>query len=186
MPWSWAMPLPRTGLSRDIILVTRNSTVAIYPGTFDPVTSGHLDVLGEASRLFDRVVGAVGINPGKIPLFEIEDRVRMLQEAIAAEGWTNVDVAAFDGLTVDCARAHGAHFIVRGLRAVTDFENEMALVLANEQLDEGIKTVFLMPSYRHLYLSSSIVRQAAEFGRRIIPGSVPANVEKKLKEKFGF
>jgi pantetheine-phosphate adenylyltransferase len=165
---------------------SNEQTIAIYPGTFDPVTSGHLDVLSEASRLFDRVVGAVGINPGKVPLFEIEARVGMLRDAVAAEGWANVDVAAFDGLTVDCARVHGAQFIVRGLRAVTDFENEMALVLANEQLDEGIKTVFLMPSYRHLYLSSSIVRQAAEFGRRIIPGSVPGNVETKLQEKFGF
>ena len=161
-------------------------TIAIYPGTFDPVTSGHLDVLREASNLFDRVVGAVGINPGKVPVFDTETRAAMLREAIEAEGWKNVDVDTFDGLTVDCARAHGAKFIVRGLRAVTDFEHELALVLANEQLDEGIKTIFVMPSHKHLYLSSNIVRQAAELGRRVIPGSVPLAVEERLREKFGF
>lgn len=160
--------------------------IAIYPGTFDPVTTGHLDILREAASLFDRVVAAVGINPGKTPMFSHEERAQMLQEAVAHEGIGNIEVVSFAGLTVDCARAHGAHFIVRGLRAVTDFESELALVLANEQLDPGIKTVFVMPSYKHLYLSSSIVRQAVEFGPRIIPNSVPTCVEKKLKEKFGF
>jgi pantetheine-phosphate adenylyltransferase len=159
---------------------------AIYPGTFDPITCGHLDVLREAARMFDHVVAAVGINPRKSALFSTEERVAMLQEAVEENGWTNVTATAFDGLTVDCARENGAAFIVRGLRAVTDFENEMGLVLANEQLDPGIKTIFLMPSHRHLYLSSSIVRQAAEFGRRVIPGSVPVCVELRLKEKFGF
>ena len=160
--------------------------IAIYPGTFDPVTSGHLDVLREAASLFDRVIGAVGVNPGKVPAFTVEERLQLLREVVAGEGWGNVGVAAFAGLTVDCAREHGAGFIVRGLRAVTDFEHEMALVLANEQLDNGIKTVFVMPSQKHIYLSSSIVRQAAEFGRRVIPGSVPPCVERKLKEKFRF
>lgn len=159
---------------------------AIYPGTFDPITCGHLDVLREAARMFDHVVAAVGINPGKSALFTTEERVAMLREAVAENGWSNVTATAFDGLTVDCARENGAAFIVRGLRAVTDFENEMGLVLANEQLDPGIKTIFLMPSHRHLYLSSSIVRQASELGRRVIPGSVPACVELRLKEKFGF
>lgn len=166
--------------------MSQTARIAIYPGTFDPVTSGHLDVLREASRLFDRVVGAVGINPSKVPVFSSSLRVEMLREAVAAEQLANVDVAGFDGLTVDCARAHGAQFIVRGLRAVTDFEHELALVLANEQLDPDITTVFLMPSHKHLYLSSNIVRQAAEFGRRIIPGSVPACVERRLQERFGF
>ncbi|MDQ3814208.1 MAG: pantetheine-phosphate adenylyltransferase [Armatimonadota bacterium] len=160
--------------------------IAIYPGTFDPVTSGHLDILREAASLFDRVVGAVGVNPGKVPTFTVEERLQLLREVITAEGWANVEVASFEGLTVDCARTHGAKFIVRGLRAVTDFEHELSLVLANEQLDSGIKTIFVMPSHKHLYLSSSIVRQAAEFGRRVIPGSVPPCVEKKLKERFGF
>jgi len=110
----------------------------------------------------------------------------MLRQVAVEEGWANVDVVAFDGLTVDCARQHNADFIVRGLRAVTDFEHEMALVLANEQLDSNIKTVFVMPSHRHLYLSSSVVRQAAELGHRVISGSVPSHVEQKLKERFGF
>lgn len=109
-----------------------------------------------------------------------------MESAIREAGWGNVTAGSFNGLTVDCAREHGAEFIVRGLRAVTDFENEFSLVLANEQLDEGIKTIFVMPSHHHLYLSSSIVRQAAEFGRRVIPGSVPAPVEEKLREKFNF
>ncbi|HEY0075308.1 MAG TPA: pantetheine-phosphate adenylyltransferase [Abditibacteriaceae bacterium] len=160
--------------------------IAIYPGTFDPVTAGHLDILHEAASLFDKVVAAVGINPGKVPTFTAGERVQLLQEAISEANLPNVEVAAFEGLTVDCARAHQARFIVRGLRAVTDFENELALLLANEQLDSEIKTVFVMPSHKHLYLSSSIVRQAAEFGRRVIPGSVPTCVENKLKEKFDF
>lgn len=159
---------------------------AIYPGTFDPMTRGHLDVLGEAAQLFDQVTVGVGINPGKVALFSVEERVQMLRAAIGEENLTNVDAEAFAGLTVDFAREKGAGFIVRGLRAVTDFEHETALVLANEQLDPAIKTVFLIPSHRHLYLSSSIVRQAAELGRRVIPGSVPQAVEAKLKEKFGF
>ena len=159
---------------------------AIYPGTFDPVTRGHMDVLGEAASLFDRVIVGVGVNPRKIALFTPEERVEMLRGAIEEGGWQNVEAAAFSGLTVDFARAQNADFIARGLRAVTDFEHEMALVLANEQLDEAIKTVFLIPSHRHLYLSSSIVRQAADLGRQIIAGSVPACVEAKLREKFGF
>lgn len=160
--------------------------IAIYPGTFDPVTAGHVDVLRESITLFDRVIGAVGINPGKVPMFNPQERLDMLREVVGNEGWTNVEVVAFDGLTVDCARQHGASFIVRGLRAVTDFEHEMALVLANEQLDSDIKTVFVMPSHKYLYLSSSVVRQAAQLGQRAIPGSVPACVEQKLKERFGF
>jgi pantetheine-phosphate adenylyltransferase len=160
--------------------------VAIYPGTFDPLTRGHLDILRGAARLFDRTFAAVGVNPGKVPLFSAEERVRLLQQAIEEEQLESVEVVSFDGLTVDCARACGAHHIVRGLRAVTDFENEFALLLANEQLDNEIQTVFIMPTLKHLYLSSSVVRQAAEFGRRIIPGSVPKCVEEKLKEKFGF
>jgi pantetheine-phosphate adenylyltransferase len=159
---------------------------AIYPGTFDPITCGHLDVLNDASRIFGRVVAAVGINPRKVALFSVEERVEMLRGAIEECGLGNVEASSFSGLTVDFAREWDAPFIVRGLRAVTDFENEMSLVLANEQLDAGIKTMFLMPSHTHLYLSSSIVRQAADIGRRVIPGSVPAVVEAKLREKFGF
>ncbi len=159
---------------------------AIYPGTFDPITSGHLDIVNEAARLFGRVVVGVGINPRKVALFSVQERLEMLRAAIVENGWLNVEAAAFSGLTVDFAREQDATFIVRGLRAVTDFENEMSLVLANEQLDPGIKTLFLMPSHGHLYLSSSIVRQAAEIGRRVIDGSVPGAVEAKLKEKFGF
>jgi pantetheine-phosphate adenylyltransferase len=160
--------------------------IAICPGTFDPVTCGHLDILREASQLFDKVVGAVGVNPEKSPMFSLPDRLEMLQAAVATEGFGNVAVVSFEGLTVDCAREHGATFIVRGLRAVTDFEHEMGLVLANEQLDPAIKTVFVLPGHKHLYLSSSVVRQAATLGRRIIPNSVPECVERKLKEKFGF
>ena len=160
--------------------------IAIYPGTFDPITCGHLDVLDEAARIFDRVIAAVGVNPRKTALFSTAERLEMMQGAIAERGWNNVGAVSFNGLTVDCAREHRAAFIVRGLRAVTDFENEMGLVLANEQLDPEIKTLFLMPSHHHLYLSSSIVRQAAEIGRRVIAGSVPNCVASKLQEKFGF
>jgi pantetheine-phosphate adenylyltransferase len=162
------------------------TVAAIYPGTFDPVTNGHLDVMRDAARIFGRVVAGVGINPRKVALFSVEERLEMLRGAIADCGWDNVEAASFSGLTVDFAREWDAPFIVRGLRAVTDFENEMSLVLANEQLDGRIKTLFLMPSHTHLYLSSSIVRQAAEIGRRVIPGSVPRGVEAKLRQKFEF
>ncbi len=164
----------------------KNTRAAIYPGTFDPVTSGHMDILREAAALFARVTVAVGRNPGKVPLFSPEERVEMLQRAVQNEGWNNVEVGSFEGLTVDFAKSCGASYIVRGLRAVTDFEAEFALVLGNEQLDAKIKTIFVMPSQRHIYLSSSIVRQAAELGRRVIPGSVPQAVEEKLRDKFGF
>jgi len=157
---------------------------AIYPGTFDPVTNGHMDILREAAKLFDRVVGAVGMNPGKVPLFTLEQRVQMLHQAVLDEKLGNVEVVAFEGLTVDCAKEHQAQCIVRGLRAVTDFEHELSLVLANEQLEPEIKTVFVMPTVHHLYLSSSVVRQAAELGKRVICGSVPPNVEKILLERF--
>jgi pantetheine-phosphate adenylyltransferase len=159
---------------------------AIYPGTFDPATVGHLDIVREAAQLFDEVTIAVGINPAKVPLFSPDERLQMLREAIEEAGWENVSAVTFNGLTVDCARSQDARYIVRGLRAVTDFEAEFALVLGNERLEESIKTVFVMPAQRHIYLSSSIVRQAAELGRRIIPGSVPPPVEKRLREKFNF
>jgi pantetheine-phosphate adenylyltransferase len=159
---------------------------AIYPGTFDPVTYGHLDILRSAAKLFDHTYAAVGVNPGKVPLLSPDERVLLLQEAVEAEGIKNVQVVAFDGLTVDCARQCHAQYIVRGLRAVTDFEHEFALLLANEQLDNEIETVFIMPKLKQLYISSSVVKQAAEYGRRIIPGSVPDCVEEKLREKFGF
>lgn len=160
--------------------------IAIYPGTFDPLTSGHLDILEEACALFDRVVAAVGVNPSKTPLFSVGERLDMLRESVEERGLQNVATTSFDGLTVDCARANGASFIVRGLRAVTDFEHEFGLLLANEQLDASIKTVFVMPTHKYLYLSSSVVRQAASLGRRVIPGSVPRAVERRLREKFNF
>ena len=112
---------------------------AIYPGTFDPATVGHLDIVREAAQLFDEVVIAVGINPSKVPLFSPDERLQMLRESIAEHGWNNVAAVTFDGLTVDCARDCNARYIVRGLRAVTDFEAEFALVLGNEQLESSIK-----------------------------------------------
>lgn len=160
--------------------------IAIYPGTFDPLTSGHLDILEEACLLFDRVVAAVGVNPSKTPLFGVAERLEMLRESVGERGLENVETTSFEGLTVDCARAHGAGFIVRGLRAVTDFEHEFGLLLANEQLDASIKTVFVMPTHKYLYLSSSVVRQAASLGGRIISGSVPPAVERRLRAKFNF
>lgn len=159
---------------------------AIYPGTFDPVTAGHMDIVREAAQVFDRVVMGVGVNPGKVPLFSPDERVAMLRESLAEENLDNVEAASFSGLTVDFAREQGAAFIVRGLRAVTDFESEFALVLANERLDPGISTVFLLPSQEHIHLSSSIVRQAAELGRRLIPESVPAPAARRLAERFDF
>ncbi len=160
--------------------------LALYPGTFDPPTFGHLDILVRARRLFDRVIVGIGRNPTKHPSFTVDERREMLEAAIAELGLTGVSVEAFDGLTADFAHEHGAAAIVRALRSVTDFEAEFALDIANAKLAPELESVLLIARPEYMHLSSTFVRQAAEQGRRIIPGSVPPSVEQYLRRRYGF
>ena len=150
-------------------------TTAVYPGSFDPITNGHLDVIGRAAAVFDRVVVAVLENPRKEPLLPTDARVAVIRAALAATGPTSdrISVEAFEGLTVDfCARV-GAGFIVRGLRAISDFETEMQLAHNNRRLAPSVDTVFFMTAVEHGYVSSSLVKEIARFGGDVT-GMVPA------------
>ncbi|HVK04592.1 MAG TPA: pantetheine-phosphate adenylyltransferase [Armatimonadaceae bacterium] len=152
---------------------------AIYPGSFDPATNGHLDVITRASGLFDRLIVAVGRNSGKSsPLFTPEERVQMLREVSAP--LPNVEVTTFDGMLVTFAREQGARVLIKGLRAVSDFEYEFQMALANRQLAPDIETLFLMTSAEHLYLSSSIVKEIARLSGDV-SALVPPAVEARLK-----
>jgi len=154
---------------------------AVCPGSFDPVTSGHIDVIERAARVFGEVIVAVAPNPGKRTLFTVSERVDMLREAVGH--LTNVRVDAFDGLLVDYVRSQGASVIVKGLRAVSDFEIEFQMALMNRNLAPGIETVFMMTGAEYSYLSSSIVKEIAAMGGSI-SGLVPDVVEAKLLEKL--
>jgi pantetheine-phosphate adenylyltransferase len=153
----------------------------ICPGTFDPFTNGHLDIVQRSLRIFENVVIAVAANPKKKPLFDIEKRTALIQESIG--GLKNIEVEAFDGLLIDYARGRKGIAIVRGLRAVSDFEYEMQMALMNRRLDNQIETVFMMPSDEYSFLTSTMVKEVASLGGRI-DGLVPECVEKALKEQF--
>ena len=149
-------------------------TIAVYPGSFDPITNGHLDVIGRALNAFDRVIVGVLANPRKQPLLSAVDRVGVIRASLAEAGLDpgRVDVQAFDGLTVDFCGRVGAGFIVRGLRAISDFETEMQLAHNNRRLAPGVDTVFFMTAVEHAYVSSSLVKEIAAFGgdvRGMIP-----------------
>ncbi len=152
--------------------------VALYPGSFDPVTNGHLDIVARALAVFDRVVVAVLANPRKSPLLDTATRVRVLRESLAEAGLgeARVEVATFDGLTVDAVRRHGASSIVRGLRAVSDFEAEMQLAHNNRKLAPDVDTVFFMTAVEHGYVSSSLVKEIAAFGGDVSSMVPPAAV----------
>lgn len=156
------------------------SLTALCPGTFDPVTNGHLDILERASRLFDGVVVAVLENPAKEPLFAAEERVTMLKEAVA--GLENVEVDSFSGLLVDYAVQREARIIVKGLRAVSDFDYELQMAQMNHRL-AGVETCFVPTSPKWSYLSSSLVKEIAGYGADI-NGLVPDNVRERLQEKL--
>ena len=156
--------------------------VAIYPGSFDPVTNGHLDIIKRSLKVFDKVIVAILHNSTKEFLFTIEERIEMLEESL--NGFLNIEVNKFDGLLVDYAKKHKADTIVRGMRAVSDFEYEFQLALMNRKLNKEIQTVFFMPGLRWIFTSSSIIKEAARFGGDV-EGMVPPVVNKKLKEKFG-
>lgn len=150
-------------------------TIAMYPGSFDPVTNGHLDIIKRSSRMFDKVIVAVLVNSAKTPLFTVEERVAMLRDA--CKNIPNVEIDSFNGLTVSFAKQKGATVMVRGLRAVTDFENEIQLAHTNFAMMPEIETVFLATAIKWSYLSSTIVREAATMGR-MFPALCPATLKR--------
>lgn len=156
---------------------------AVYPGSFDPVTYGHLDIIERASKVVDEVIVAVLVNSSKKPLFTIEERVGMLREA--TKGFSNVKVKTFQGLTVDFAKSVGAKVMVRGLRAVSDFESEMQIAQTNHNLNPDIDTMFFTTSLEYAFLSSTIVREVASYGSDV-SNLVPEPVEQMLRKKYGF
>ncbi|MFZ4776573.1 MAG: pantetheine-phosphate adenylyltransferase [Terrimicrobiaceae bacterium] len=154
---------------------------AIYPGSFDPVTFGHLDVISRAAHLFESVVVAVATGEGKTPLFSVEDRIQMLRESTA--GNPAIEVVPLKGLLVDFSRDRGIFTVIRGLRAVSDFEFEFQMALMNRKLESRLETVFLTPKEDYTYLSSRIVKEVARLGGDVSP-FVPAPVSRKLREKL--
>ena len=162
-------------------------SVAVYPGSFDPVTNGHLDIIGRAANVFDRVIVAVLANPRKTPLLPVDERMRVIRDALGEGGAPagRVEVASFDGLTVDFCHAHDATAIVRGLRAISDFETEMQLAHNNRVLAPDIDTVFFMTSIANGYVSSSLVKEIASFGGDVsamLPGPAAAALATALDQ----
>ena len=156
--------------------------LAIYPGSFDPITNGHLDVIARAATLFDQVIVAAASNSSKKGLFTMEERVEMLRDV--TKGFTNVNVVGFEGLLMEFARQHGAVAVVRGLRAISDFEFEFQMALMNRKLEPAIETVFLTPREEYTYLSSRIVKEIASLGGPVhafVPEPVVEALRKKLR-----
>jgi pantetheine-phosphate adenylyltransferase len=157
--------------------------IAIYPGSFDPITNGHLDIAERGLKLFDKVIVAILQNPVKSFLFTVEERLEMLE--VSFQKYPNIEVETFDGLLVDYAAKRNSHAILRGMRAVSDFEYEFQLALMNRRLNREVQTVFLMTGFRWIFTSSSIIKEAARFGGDI-KDMVPSIVNQKLKDKFGY
>ncbi len=157
-------------------------TVALYPGTFDPLTNGHLDLIKRSIRMFDKVVVAIFENPTKGPLFSVEERRRLIEES--TRGLSNIEIDTFSNtLLVFYAKQRQAHVIVRGLRAIADFEYEFQMTLMNRRLDEDIETVFLMPREEYTYVASRLIKEVAAYGGNV-EELVPPPVALALKEKF--
>jgi pantetheine-phosphate adenylyltransferase len=154
---------------------------AVYPGTFDPITNGHLDIIGRGVHLFDRVVVALLENADKEPLMPLDERLAIVRSVVAR--FPNVEVDSFDGLLMDYARARGARAIVRGLRALSDFEYEFQMALMNRRLGPDVETVFMMPSEAYSYVSSRLVKEVARLGGDI-SGLVPPEVAERLRARF--
>lgn len=156
------------------------SAVAIYPGSFDPITNGHVDLIERSAALFERVVVAILRNENKQPLFSVAERMEMLSEAVSA--YANVEVDSFDGLLVHYARSRGAKVIVRGIRAISDYEYELQMAHMNRKLEPGIDMVFLMANEKYSFISSKLVKEVYRLGGDI-SGLVPPAVEARLREK---
>ena len=159
-----------------------DTKIAVYPGTFDPITNGHVDILERSVALFDEVVVAIVVNPRKSPLFSVEERKELIKKSIP-KNTTSVRIASFGGLLVDFCESHNATCIVRGLRAIADFEYEFQLAHMNRRLSPKLDSVFFMTDEKNHYVSSSIVKEVAQFGGDV-SGLVPTHVEKALKDKF--
>ena len=159
-----------------------NELIAIYPGSFDPITNGHLDLIGRAGSLFSKVVVAVADNSGKNPLFTLEERMKMITQAVKRH--KNVEADCFSGLLVDYAKTKKARVLLRGLRAVSDFEYELQMALMNRNLNDGVETLFMTPKDSYTYLSSSLIKEIARLGGDIGP-FVPPVVEESLRKKLG-
>jgi len=157
--------------------------IAIYPGSFDPVTYGHIDIAKRGLKLFDHIIIAILHNPGKQSLFTVEERLEMLSESMS--GIDSIEFDTFDGLLVDYAQKRRASAVLRGMRAVSDFEYEFQLALMNRKLNRDVETVFLMTGLRWIFTSSSIIKEAARFGGDV-SDMVPQTVNHRLKAKFGF
>jgi pantetheine-phosphate adenylyltransferase len=156
---------------------------AIYPGSFDPLTNGHLDLIERGSRLFGHLVVAILRNSEKQPLFSVSERREMLEEIVRSHRWKNVEVETFEGLLVDYARRRKAHAVLRGIRAISDYEYELQMALMNRELQPDLETVFLMPALKYSYISSRLVREIAQLGGSVA-GMVPTVVEKRLRAKL--
>jgi len=155
--------------------------IAVYPGSFDPVTNGHIDVIKRALKIFDKIIVTVGDNPGKEPTFTTEERTEMLKES--TKDLKNLEIDSFKGLLLDYVKNKNSSIIIRGLRAVSDFDFEFQRALMNRVVNNDIESVFIMTKEDYVYLSSSIVKEMAMFGSKL-NGLVPEIVEKKLREKF--
>jgi pantetheine-phosphate adenylyltransferase len=155
--------------------------IVIYPGTFDPITNGHIDVIERAVNLFDEVIVAVLTNPSKKPLFTVKERIRLITQIIQAQD--RVRIECFSGLLVEFAEKMGARAIIRGLRAISDFEYEFQMALVNRKINSNLTTVFLMPNEKYTYLNSTIVKELASFGGKI-SDFVPEIVEQALQQKY--
>jgi pantetheine-phosphate adenylyltransferase len=156
--------------------------IAIYPGSFDPLTNGHIDIIERGREIFDKIIIAVLHNPAKKALFSVEERVEMIHETFK-DGANSIEVDSFGGLLVEYAEMRGANVILRGMRAISDFENEFQMALMNRRLSKEVQTVFLMTGLRWIFTSSSIIKEAAQFGGDIT-SMVSSPVRLKLEEKF--
>ncbi len=156
---------------------------AVYPGTFDPITNGHLSIVNRALKIFDKLIIAILNNPQKEPLFSIEERISMIKDVLKSK--SNIEVDVFDGLLVDYVIEKKSNVVLRGIRALSDFEYEFQMALMNRKLNRDVQSIFLMTDYKWFYISSTIIKEAASFNGDI-SGLVPPSVCRKLKEKFGY
>ena len=160
-----------------------SSKVVIYPGTFDPITNGHISVVSRALKIFDRMVIAILNNPNKLPLFSLEERTQMIRDVLKDQ--RHVEVDSFNGLLVDYVIQKKTNVVIRGLRALSDFEYEFQMALMNRKLNREVQSIFLMTDYKWFYTSSTIIKEAASLGGDV-SGLVPPIVCRKLKQKFGY
>ena len=160
-----------------------SSKVVIYPGTFDPITNGHISIVSRALKIFDRLVIAILNNPNKLPLFSMDERIQMIREVLKDQKHLEVD--SFNGLLVDYVIQKKTNVVIRGLRALSDFEYEFQMALMNRKLNREVQSIFLMTDYKWFYTSSTIIKEAASLGGDV-SGLVPPVVCRKMKEKFGY